>query len=133
MLASLVALPSFLLFFGVSLAMTIVFCYLYSLVTPQDELGGIRNGNLSPTLSLGGAAVGFVLPLSAIIKTSTTILDLLMWGGIAALVQIIAFGLAYAFFPKVAQKVDENCLHAGVYLAFWSIVVGLVNAACLTA
>jgi putative membrane protein len=47
--------------------------------------------------------------------------------------QSLAFAiLRFSFMPKIAERINNNEVSAGVMLASMSIAVGLLNAACMT-
>ena len=77
---SLAGLPSFLLYFALGIAVFAAFCVVYAAVTPYDELALIREGNVAAAISLGGAVLGFVLPLASAIAHSVGPVDMVVWG-----------------------------------------------------
>ena len=51
--------------------------------TPHPEFTLIRQGNVAAAISLGGAIVGYTVPLAKAVSQSESISDLLVWGGVA--------------------------------------------------
>ena len=67
---TLAGLPYFAAFFGVSLLLLTVCLALYVLITPYPEVKLIREGNAAAAASLGGAIIGFALPLASVVVTA---------------------------------------------------------------
>lgn len=128
---SLATLPNFLAFFGLSALMVCAFTALYLRVTPWPELALIRRGNVSASVSLSGALIGFVLPLSAVVAHTAALLDVLIWGIVACIVQLLVWGAVTLLQPGLAGRIEQGELAAGIFLAAASIAGGLVNAACM--
>jgi putative membrane protein len=129
---SLAGLPAFLLYFGLALALLVVFVAIYVTVTPYHELALIREGNAAAAVSLGGAVVGFVLPLARAVTQSVSALDLMVWGLIALVVQIVVFFIVGKLLPRFAEAIKDGRMAGGILLASLAIGVGLLNAASMT-
>lgn len=125
------ALPHFILYFGVSVLLTLAFLYSYTRITPMDELGLIKEGITAPAISLIGTFLGFIIPLSIVIANSVSIPDLIMWGIVVAFVQLVVFFVVSKIFSGISEKLNEGCVASGVFLAGSSIAVGVLNAACM--
>jgi putative membrane protein len=132
LLDSLPGFLEFLIYFGSSLGLLLVFCGIYSWITPYNELRLIREGNVAPAISFGGALIGFVLPLASVISHSIGIVDMLIWAVIAMVVQITIFGIVRFLFKDLVRKIEHNHTAAATLLAFLSIVIGILNAASVT-
>jgi len=128
----LVTLPLFLLYFGSSLALTVVFLGIYQWITPHHEMRLIREGNAAAAVSLAGAGLGFILPLSSAIANSQNLSDMLVWGVVAMIVQLLTFAVARLLKPELCTRISEGSMAAGTFLAAMSLGVGVLNAACLT-
>jgi len=129
---SLAGLPAFLLYFGLSLALLVLFVAIYVTVTPYKELTLIREGNQAAAISLGGAVIGFVLPLARAVTQSVSILDLVIWGVIALVVQVVVFFVVGKILPRFVVAITEGRVAGGILLAALAIGVGLLNAAAMT-
>ena len=91
---SLQGLGSFLLYFAAGIAAEAIFVALYIAVTPHREPTLIKAGNTAAAVSLGGAVLGFTLPLASAIANSVAIVDMAVWSGVALVVQLSVFLLA---------------------------------------
>ncbi len=129
---SLAGLPAFLTYFFLSLALLVVFLAVYLAITPYSELALIRQGNVAAAISLGGAVIGFVLPLARAVTQSVSTLDLVTWGGVALVVQVVVFLLVGKLVPKLTKAVRDGQVAAATFLASLAAAVGLLNAASMT-
>lgn len=129
---SLAGLPAFLTYFFLSLALLVVFLAVYLAVTPYSELALIRQGNVAAAVSLGGAVIGFVLPLARAVTQSVSMIDLIAWGGVALVVQVVVFLLVGRLLPRLTAAVKEGQVAAATLLASLAVAVGVLNAASMT-
>lgn len=129
---SLAGLPAFLLYFSLAMALLALFIAVYVAVTPYRELTLIREGNAAAAISLGGAVVGFVLPLARAVTQSVSALDLVVWGLVALVVQVVVFFVVGKLVPRFAEAIKEGRTSAAILLAALAIGVGLLNAASMT-
>ena len=129
---SFAGFDDFLVYLGVSLSLLYLFVWVYIRVTPWREMALIRTGNMAAAFSLAGAILGFIVPLSAAVKYSVNIVDMLIWGLIALLVQIAAFIVVKMLVPSVTQDIEAGNGAQGFCLGVASLAVGLLNAACMS-
>lgn len=129
---SIAGLPAFALYLTVSLGMLALFLVIYVRITPYREFALIRAGNCAAAASLSGAMIGFVLPLSHAIAQSHNLPDMMLWGLIGLVVQLLAYFAASRILPGIAQDIPAGKVSQGVFLGALSIATGLLNAACMT-
>jgi len=129
---SLAGLPAFLLYFGLGLALFVLFLAIYSAVTPYKEFKLIREGNLAAAISLAGATLGFVLPLASAIAHSVGIVDMIIWGLIALVTQLVVYFVVGRVVPHFAEAISAGKVAPATLLASVSVAVGLLNAAAMT-
>ncbi|MBC8120159.1 MAG: DUF350 domain-containing protein [Burkholderiaceae bacterium] len=129
---TLAGLPYFAAFFGVSLLLLTVCLALYVLITPYPEVKLIREGNSAAAASLGGAIIGFALPLASVVVNSVSLLDMLLWAAVALVVQLGAFAGVRLLVPNIARHVREGQVASGILLGAMAIALGLLNAASMT-
>lgn len=132
LLESLSGLVDFCTYFAAALGFVVVFCQVYCWITPYDELKLVHEGNVAPAISFGGALIGFVLPLYSAITHSVGFIDMLIWAIIAMVVQLTVFGIVRLFFKGLVREIESNHTAAATLLAFFSLVIGILNAACMT-
>jgi putative membrane protein len=128
----LAGLPAFLLYFALSLALLAVFLAVYIAITPYREFALIRQGNAAAAISLSGAILGFVLPLARAVTQSVSPLDLVAWGGVALLVQVVVFFIVGRLVPRFGQAIGNGEVASATLLAALAVGVGLLNAAAMT-
>ena len=129
---SLEGLDEFLVFFGLAVAFAAIFLVLYVKVTPYNELKLIREGNTAAAASLSGALIGFTLPLASSIIHSVHPWDMMIWGVIALLVQLLVFVLVRFTLVNVTRRIPQGEVASGVLLGAVSVCAGILNAACMT-
>ena len=128
----LTGLPAFAAYFVIGLALMLVFVAIYVRITPHPEIRLIREGNAAAAASLGGALIGFALPLSSVIENSVSLLDMLLWAGIALVVQLVGFALARLAVRDISRQIEEGKIAAGLFLGAVAVAIGLLNAAAMT-
>ena len=125
-------LPVFLAYFAVAVALITVFLLVYVNVTPYDEFALIRQGNVAAAVSLSGSLFGFAMPVANVIAHSDTLGDLAAWGAIAGMIQLLTYLVARFAMPHLAEDIPAGKISEATFLAALSLVVGLINAACMT-
>ena len=129
---SLDGLPYFAAYFGISLVLLTACLAAYVAITPYPEIRLIREGNVAAAASLGGALIGFALPLASVVVNSVSLLDMLLWSAVALLVQLAAFGVVRLMVPEISRHVRDGHVSSGVFLAAVAIALGILNAASMT-
>lgn len=125
---------AFLVAFAVAGLFTVAFKLIYQWVTPYNEAKLIREGNVAAALALGGALVGYVLPLASALSNTVSLVEFCAWAALAGVIQIAAFTLVRVVAMKdVSARIENGEIAAGLYLMSISLAVGLLNAACMTA
>jgi putative membrane protein len=129
---SISGLPAFVLYFVVSLGLLALFLTVYLRVTPYHEIALIRQGNAAAALSLAGTTLGFVIPLARAIAQSVSLPDMLLWGGIAFVVQMLVYLIAARLLPDIGKHIADGKLAHATTLGALSLATGILNAACMT-
>ena len=129
---SFATFDDFLIYLAVALLLLAVFVAIYIRVTPYRELQLIREGNMAASFSLSGSLLGFIVPLASAIKHSVSLGDMALWGGVAMLVQIVAFVVVRLLIPTLTEDITNNKTSSGFFLGSMSLGVGLLNAACMS-
>lgn len=125
-------LPAFVAYFGLALLLLAAFMFVYVRVTPYREIQLIREGNAAAAASLGGALIGFALPVAGAVENSVTLLDMLIWAAVALVVQVVAYVLVRLLVPTIGKNIQEGKVASGVFLGAAAIAIGLLNAASMT-
>ncbi|HEY8560916.1 MAG TPA: DUF350 domain-containing protein [Pyrinomonadaceae bacterium] len=122
---TLEALGNFLLYTFASLVLLAVFGKIYQWLTPYHEHESIKEGKLAPAIALGGALIGFTLPMLSVSYHGVNFVDFLIWAGIAGALQIIVFKALYWLIP---MQIEEDNKAIAVIYAVLAFCVGLINA-----
>lgn len=126
------ALPHFLAYFGSALALAAGFLFLYSLVTPHPEFKLIREGNAAAATQLCGTFIGFAIPVAIVIGHSVSIPDMLLWGLVAGVVQLLVFLIISRFlFKAIEERIVQGCTASGQFVGGMGIGIGILQAACM--
>jgi putative membrane protein len=129
---SITGLPAFGLYFATCAVMIAIFLALYVRITPYREIALIREGNAAAAASLSGALLGFAVPLARSVTQSANLADMVLWGSIALVVQILVFWVVSRILPQLAQDIPQGKTAQGVFLGAVSLATGILNAACMT-
>lgn len=132
LIGSLYGILGFCKYFFAALGFMMVFCQVYFWITPYDEIKLIREGKTAPAISFGGALLGFVLPLYSAITHSVGFIDMLIWAVVAMVMQVAIFGIVRLFFKDLVREIENDHSAAATLLAFFSVAIGLLNAASMT-
>ncbi len=124
-------LLNFASFFGVAVLLLALFVIIYIYVTPYNEFELIRAGNVAAAITLGGALLGFALPLAVSVAVNHDLLAMLVWGGVAGGVQLATFVVARMLLPGLNQLIPQGQIAAGLFLAMLALGVGVLNAGCM--
>ncbi len=129
---SLEGIAAHLAYFGIACVAVVVFVAIYVTVTPHPEFRLIRQGNTAAAISLGGAILGYTVPLAKAIAQSTSISEMLLWSGVALVAQLAAYGITRLVLPQISAHVDEGKTASGVFLAAIAIAIGRLYAAAMS-
>jgi putative membrane protein len=121
-----------MLYFLVSIVLVIVFIAIYTAITPYREITLIRHGNTAAAISLGGAVIGYSVPLAYAVAQSGSIVDMLTWSLVALVAQLVAYAITRLLLPQLPADVNEGKLAPAIFLAALSIAIGVLNAAAMT-
>ena len=123
----------FLLSMVLGMALLVLFLRLYQASTPYDERRLVGEGNAAAAVAVGGALVGFALPLASAIRETTSPIEFVIWGVIAGIIQIVAPLVVRSLVIRdFAAKIEAGNVATGIFMAALSIGIGLINAASMT-
>ncbi|MFZ5504574.1 DUF350 domain-containing protein [Methyloversatilis discipulorum] len=114
------------------LIMVGLFAAVYVRFTPFHEMPLIRRGCTAAALSLAGAIIGFSLTVASSILHNDHYLIFIAWGTLAAVVQMAAYLLIERSLPEMKAAIEANNVAMGALMGTVSLVVGVINAACLS-
>ncbi|MGF1605599.1 MAG: DUF350 domain-containing protein [Rhodothalassiaceae bacterium] len=129
---SFIGFPQFLAFFAMGLALMAAFMWIYTAITPHDEVALVRANNVTAAVVWTGALIGFVLPLSSAMRESFAIREFVVWGVIAGIAQLAVFFVYRRIYPKMRERIEADEMATGIKLAGVAIAVGILNAAAVS-
>ncbi len=125
-------LPQFFAYFVSALILTFLYAFIYSKLTPHKEWTLIKANVPAAAIAFSGSLLGFVIALASAISNSVNLIDCWLWGLVALIVQLGTFFCVRLFMPRISERLANNELAAGTWLAAASLGAGLLNAASLT-
>ena len=130
--SQLPGIVKFLAYFVSAMGLTGLFLIIYVQVTPYKEFNLIDHGNVAAAYSLSGALFGFIIPLASAIIHSVNFYDMLLWGAVSLVVQILVYLLVRLLFKGLAAAIQEGTVSKGLFLGALSLAAGILNAACIS-
>ena len=124
-------LPMLLLQFLLVLALLVAGIFIYMAVTPFHERDLLRNGNPAAATVLGGALVAMAIPLAALLATTGALLDILVWGVVAVLLQLLTVTILLHLLRGMRAMIEAGQVAAAIPLVAAQISIGLLNAAAM--
>lgn len=115
--------PNFIIQVGVALGLFVVSLMVYVAMTPHKEMALIRAGNPSAALAFAGVVVGLAIPLGSCLAYAQGLWDVVIWGVVTLLLQILAFRFADIFLRGLPKRIAEGDVAAAVFLM--SVKIGL--------
>ena len=122
----------FMIQLGATLGMFTAALMIYVLLTPHKELSLIRDGNASAALAFGGIVLGLAIPLGACLAHSFGLIDLVIWGSVTLLLQLIAFRFVDFILHGLPRRIAEGDVAASLVVVSVKIGIGLIMAGALS-
>src|SRR5262245_61269846 len=120
--------PDFLIELAAALGLFAASLVIYVLLTPHKELRLIREGNSSAALAFGGVIVGLAIPLGACLAHSFHLFELVIWGAVTLLLQLVGFRVADMILHNLPRRIAQGDVAAAVFLMAVKIGLGLIMA-----
>jgi len=131
-LALWAGLPVFLVHSLASLVILVVGVVIYMRTTKHDEMELIRGGNSAAALSLGGAIVGLSLPLAFSLAAALSLSEVVVWGIVALVLQLVAFRMADLFLKDISARIEDGEIGAATFLVGIKLATAFINAAAIS-
>ena len=123
--------PTTLLHAGVSILILLLAASLYVLLTPHKEVRLIREGNAAAALSLGGVLVGLAAPLALSLNSSTSVVEVAIWGVSTVMVQLLVFRLVDLLLRGLPQRIQDGEVSAAALLVGAKLATALILSAAV--
>jgi putative membrane protein len=118
------------------LAMTTVIFFaglaVYVLVTPIHEIRLIRKGNVAAAVTFSGEMLALAIPLGVTLAHSVSVPDILFWGSISVVLQLVAFGVVAVVLRDLPAAIERGEIAPALVLAAAQISAGILNAAAMS-
>jgi putative membrane protein len=126
-----VGLPMLLLQFLLVLALLVAGIFIYMAVTPFHERELVREANPAAATVLGGAVVALAIPLAALLATTGALLDILVWGVVALLLQLLTLVVMLHLLRWMRAMIEAGQVAAAIPLVAAQLSIALLNAAAM--
>ncbi len=124
--------PVLMLHLLVTLAMLVAGVVLYIVTTPHKDFALVKDGNLAAAISLSGAILGLAIPLAFCMASSVSVAEIVIWGLLAVLVQILVFRLVDLLLLDLSARIEGGEMAPAVLLAGIKLSVAAINAAAIS-
>jgi putative membrane protein len=91
----------------------------------------IRAGNTAAGVVLAGTLVALAIPLATTLATSLVILDILLWGLVALVIQLLTFVIAAFLIRGLRDMIEAGNIAAAWLLVGIQLSVALLNAGAM--
>ncbi|GAA4717096.1 DUF350 domain-containing protein [Brevibacillus fulvus] len=135
---------NFLSYLGVTLPLMGFGLLVFTITTPYKEFQLLKEGAdttdpqkvaaaKAAAHDLGGKLLGLAIVLGSAIYHSVDLLDLLIWGIVGTIFQVIVFYLFELLTPfKVVSEIPKGNVAVGIFASRLSITAGVLMAALLS-
>ena len=125
---------NYLSYAGLGFLLLLIGFALFELTTKTKELKLIAQVNVAAALVIGGKLFGLAFVLGSAIANSVNLIDMVIWGAIGIVSQIILYVLLELITIRFSIKdaIEKNNTAVGTVLLLISLSVGWVIAQCLT-
>ena len=125
-------LPIFLIHSGLSLLILVAGVFIYTRITPHDEVALIREGNVAASISLSGAVIGMALPLAFSLSVSISLWDIVVWGVVALVLQLLAYRLVDMFLQDMSGRIKAGEIGPAIALLSVKLGTAFINSAAIS-
>jgi putative membrane protein len=105
---------------------------VYAWLTPYRELKLLREGNVAAAIVIVGEMLALVVPLAAMLAHSVNVPDILLWGIITIILQLIAAGAVALVVRHLPAAIERGEIGPALVLAGAQISAGILNAAAMS-
>jgi putative membrane protein len=128
----LAGFPILVLHVTVTFAMLAAAVFIYIKITPYDEIKLIRGGNTAVAVSLSGGIVGLAVPLAFSMASSISVWEVLIWGPVILLLQLIAFRVTDIVLKDLPKRIMDGEMGSAILLVSIKLGAAAINAAAVT-
>lgn len=129
---SLAGLPAFLAYLGTGIVFVAIFTFVYTRITAHRELQLIKDNVPAAAVAFLGSLAGFCLPVASAMAHSVSLADCVVWATIGLIVQVVTYFLVRVSIPDISKRISSGEMSSGIWLASFSLAMGLLSAASMT-
>ena len=104
---------------------------IYMRLTPFHEREMVASGNSAAGTMLAGAILALAIPLAAMLATSASLFDIIVWGVVALVLQLLTLLIVSHAMRNFRAMIEAGNVAAAITLAGAQIAVALLNAAAM--
>jgi putative membrane protein len=105
---------------------------IYVAITPFHEWRLAREGNVAAGIVLSGTLIAIAIPLGQTLASSTVVLDIVVWGLVALVIQVLTFIVATRLIRGLRTMIESGNVAVALVLVGIQIAVALVNAGAMS-
>jgi putative membrane protein len=128
----LAGLPVLLLQLAVTTGVFFVGLIVYFSLTPYRELQLLRDGNVAAAVVLAGEMLALAVPLAAMLAHSVNVPDIVLWGVVAIILQLIAAAAVAVVLRRLPAAIERGEIGPALVLAAAQLSAGILNAAAMS-
>lgn len=118
--------------FAATLALLAIGMACYMALTPFNEWRLVQQGNAAAGVVVAGTLVALALPLAATLAASVLVLDIVLWGLVALVIQLATFFVAATLLRGLRAMIEAGNVAAALVLIGIQIAVALLNAGAMS-
>jgi putative membrane protein len=116
---------------AITVGILLVGLFIHTALTPYRELKLVRENNAAAGLSLAGATVSMAVPLAFAMASSLNWADILIWGVLTVIVQLIALRIVDFLLPDLPRRIKNGEVAAASVLVGMKLAFGFILAAAV--
>lgn len=125
-------LPHLLLQFIATLLLLAIGIAVYTAFTPYKERELVRQDNAAGGIVYAGSIIALAIPLASLLSTTGYVLDILVWGIVALLIQLATLAVvSLLLLRRLKGLIEAGNVAAALTVAATQIAVALLNAAAM--
>jgi len=124
-------LPVLLAQFAAALALLALGWLCYMRLTPFHEFDLIRQGNTAAGVVVMGTLIALSMPIAATLASSHVVLDIVIWGLVALLIQLLTFLLTVRLIRDLPAMIESGNVGASLLVIGIQNAVAIINAGAM--
>jgi putative membrane protein len=124
--------PVLLLQLAVTTGIFLAGLVIYFSLTPYHELRLLRAGNVAAATVLAGEMLALAVPLAAMMAHSANVPDILLWGAVTIVLQLIAAAAVAVVLRHLPAAIERGEIAPALVVAAAQLSAGILNAAAMS-